>query len=358
MSSTPPITQHPIFISGEAGYHTYRIPALIVTQAGTVLAFCEGRREGRGDAGAIDILLKRSTDGGLTWSAAQIVWRDGDNTCGNPCPVIDQADGTIWLPLTWNLGTDRESQIVDGSSQDTRRVFITHSRDDGLTWATPSEITAQVKPPHWSWYATGPGVGIQLQHRPYQGRLVIPCDHKVNGDVRRYHAHVIYSDDHGQSWQLGGVAEDGTNECQVIERGDGSLLLNMRRSEKVSDPYRYVAISQDGGLSWLPNRADTTLIDPRCQGSIIRHQPADGPAVTLFSNAAHPSQRTAMTIRASFDDGESWPIAKVIHAGPTAYSGLTALPDGRLACLYEGGEANPYETLTLATFSLDWLLES
>ena len=154
--------QADVFVSGRDGYHTYRIPSVIVTKKGTVLAFCEGRKKGRSDAGDIDLLLKRSTDGGKTWSSQQIVWDDKNNTCGNPCPVIDAKTGTIWLLLTWNLGADRESQIISQKSKDTRQVFVTYSKDDGQRWAPPKEITEQTKQKNWTWYATGPGVGIQL----------------------------------------------------------------------------------------------------------------------------------------------------------------------------------------------------
>src|SRR5262245_25460061 len=184
----------PVFTAGQEGYHTFRIPSVIVTPKGTVLAFCEGRKAGRGDSGDIDLVLKRSRDGGATWSKLQVVWDDGANTCGNPCPVIDRSTSTVWLLLTHNLGQDRESAIVDGKSQGTRTVWVCHSADDGLTWTRPVEITATTKKPTWTWYATGPGVGIQLR----DGRLVVPCDFKEAGTKAQY-SHVVTSDDHGKS---------------------------------------------------------------------------------------------------------------------------------------------------------------
>src|SRR5215212_7644444 len=132
-----------VFVAGADGYHTYRIPSVIVTPKGTVLAFCEGRKAGRGDAGNIDLLLRRSTDGGKTWGKAQVVWDDGDNTCGNPCPVVDAKTGTVWLLLTHNFGKDTQSKIVAGTGQGTRTVWVTRSTDDGATWAAPIEITKQ-----------------------------------------------------------------------------------------------------------------------------------------------------------------------------------------------------------------------
>ncbi len=189
-----------VFVSGQAGYHTYRIPAIILTTNGTMLAFCEGRKNSRRDTGKIDLLFKRSTDGGKTWGAQQIIWSDDENVCGNPAPVLDRTTGIIWLLMTWNRGDDSEEQIAHGTSKETRRVLVTHSADDGTTWAKPLEITTAVKKPAWRWYATGPVNGIQLTRLArYKGRLMIPCNHTELNErgesVSR--SHVIFSDDHG-----------------------------------------------------------------------------------------------------------------------------------------------------------------
>ena len=180
--------QQAVFSAGQAGYHTFRIPAVIGTKHGSLLAFCVGRKSGRGDSADIDLVLRRSFDGGRTWQPIQLVWDDGQNTCGNPCPVVDQRDGTIWLLLTHNLGDDSEAEIVDGRSRGSRTCWVCNSRDDGASWTKPIEITLKVKQPDWTWYATGPGIGIQLAG----GRLVIPCDNKVAVSKARQ-AHVIFS---------------------------------------------------------------------------------------------------------------------------------------------------------------------
>src|SRR5262249_33493084 len=165
-----------LFKVGDGGYHTYRIPSLIVTNGGVLLAFCEGRKSGRGDTGDIDLVLKRSRDGGKTWDKTQVVWDDADNTCGNPCPVVDRNTGTLWLLMTHNLRGDTEEKIVGGTSKGSRTVWVTKSTDDGATWDRPVDITKDVKKPEWTWYATGPGVGIQLKSGP----LLLPCDHKAH----------------------------------------------------------------------------------------------------------------------------------------------------------------------------------
>ncbi len=351
-------THVPVYVSGQEGYHTYRIPALLVTGKGTVLAFCEGRKGGRGDSGNIDLLVKRSTDGGQTWSQAAVVRDDGPNTCGNPCPVLDRETGTIWLLTTWNLGSDHERRIIDQTSTDTRRIFIARSTDDGRTWSPFKEITGDVKRPDWTWYATGPCTGIQLQRGPHKGRLVIPCDH-IEADTKRYYSHVIYSDDHGRTWRLGGsTPTDQVNECQVVELADGRLMLNMRNYDR-RQKHRAVSISEDGGMTWGPVQHDPVLIEPICQASFIRYTCADdeGKNRLLFSNPAHTDQRVNMTLRVSYDEGQTWPVGKSLHSGPSAYSDLAVLPDGTIGCLYERGTAHPYEQIVLARCRLDWLTD-
>lgn len=348
---------NPVFVSGEGGYHTYRIPALAVTTRGTVLAFCEGRRESRGDAGNIDLLLRRSTDHGRSWGGPTVLWDEEGNTCGNPCAVVDHDTGTIWLLMTWNLGEDRESEIIAQTGRDTRRVFVTHSSDDGLTWAEPIEITSAVKQPDWTWYATGPGSGIQVRHGPHQGRLVIPCDH-IEAGTKHYYSHIIYSDDHGRTWRLGGsTPQHQVNECEVVELSGGKLMLNMRNYNR-SQSARQIAFSDDGGLTWKDQRFDETLIEPICQAAIECFRwPEDGNStgVILFSNPASRKSRVNLTVRASFDDGLSWPRLRVLHPGPSAYSDLAVLDTGEIACLYECGSEHPYESIVIFAFPLDSL---
>lgn len=337
---TPTLTQTDLFVSGTGGYHTFRIPSLIQTKKGTLLAFCEGRRGGRGDSGDIDIVLRRSTDRGRTWSAPATIHDLGSDTIGNPCPVVDPNTGTIHLLLTSNPGNVVEKQIVDRSAQGTRQAWVSASNDDGRTWTRPAEITANVKEPSWTWYATGPGVGIRLR----SGRLVIPCDHN-RGRPNRSYSHCIYSDDHGRTWKRGESTGADVNECQVVELRDGSLLLNMRSNRGRNR--RAVARSRDGGITWGEIEDDPALIEPVCQASLIKTG-----KLLLFSNPASV-RRENMTVRVSPDEGRTWPASLVLEKGPSAYSSLAPVSRNRYACLYERGERSPYERITLALFHLD-----
>jgi len=352
-AEAPPTLEHTeVFASGRDGYHTYRIPSVIVTRKGTVLAFCEGRKHSGGDAGDIDLLLRRSEDGGKTFGPRQVVWDDKRNTCGNPCPVVDRASGTIWLLLTHNLGSDREPQIIAGASQGTRTVWVCKSDDDGQTWSAPREITADVKKPDWTWYATGPGAGIQLAN----GRLLVPCDH-IEAESKLYFSHVIYSDDRGATWKLGGSAGPGTNECEALQRSDGTLLLNMRNYTR-QHACRATATSSDAGATWSAVSWNEALPEPICQASIRRLSLArsGGKDRVLFSNPASKSKRENLMVRLSEDEGQTWPVGKALHAGPAAYSCLAVLPNGTILCLYERGAKGPYETISLARFPLAWLM--
>ena len=327
-----------IFEAGHEGYACFRIPALIVAPDGSLLAFAEGRKQGCSDTGDIDLVLKRSVDNGLTWSALQVVWDDGENTAGNPAPVVDAETGTIFLLSTGNLGVDREPQIISQESEDTRRVYVLSSADNGQTWSAPREITENVKLPEWTWYATGPGSGIQLTRGEHAGRLMIACDH-IEAVTEHYYSHVIYSDDHGETWQLGGsTPQHFVNESEVAELEDGSLLLNMRNYAQ-DERHRKVSHSSDGGHTWTDLRSDTTLIEPICQASLQRYQFAnEGQSILLFSNPASKTAREKMTLRASLDDGQTWSHNLLIHESFSAYSDLVRTPDDVIGILFEAGQ--------------------
>jgi sialidase-1 len=347
-SSAADLNQIDVFTAGTDGYHTFRIPALVVMPKGTLLAVCEGRKTGRGDHGDLDLVQKRSTDGGKTWGKLELIHEEGGTekiTIGNPCPVVDQSTGVLWLPLT----------------RDNDRVFMMSSSDDGRTWTAPHEITADVKKSDWNWYATGPGNGIQLASGKHAGRLVIPCDHRVGANKddkenwdKAGRSHVIYSDDHGETWQLGGSTEFAMNECAVVELPDGTLMLNSRSYRRKA--CRGVSLSRDGGTTWEPTTDDPALVESVCQASLIRcrwtGEQRESRDVLLFCNPAVPKGRHHLTVRMSEDFGKSWPHARLVCEGSSAYSSLTALPNGEIGLLYERDD---YKHLTFARFPLDWI---
>jgi sialidase-1 len=326
-----------VFSAGRDGYHTYRIPAAVVTTKGTVLLFCEGRKKSRSDAGDIDLLLKRSEDGGVTWSAAQIVHEEGGDaeiTIGNPCPVVDRSDGTVHLLF----------------SRENARAFHTTSTDDGITWSTPREITAAFKgfdfP--WSRLGTGPVHGIQLA----SGRLIAPVwlNEKKGAN---YRSAVLFSDDHGATWKTGGLAGPEvpeTNECVVFDTKEGTLCLNMRASHTKE---RAVAWSSDAGLTWSPSKPASTLPAPVCQASALRLGKKHSDWV-LFSAPAGPG-RANMTIRLSQDGGKTWPLTRCVSENAAAYSDLAEANDGWILCFHERGVEGPYESIRLMRFTPEWL---
>jgi len=342
-----------VYVAGEGGYPLYRIPSLIATPKGTLLAFAEARRSGAGDAGDIDLVVRRSRDGGQSWSPMQIVGDNGPNTFGNPCPVVDGSTGTVWLLATQNRGADREKDIIAGTSAGSRTVWTMKSGDDGVTWSTPVEITADVKRPDWTWYATGPGVGIQTT----SGRLVIPANHAEAG-TGVHRSHLLFSDDGGRSWRLGASAEAGTNESQVVELDDGRLMVNMRNHPPKPENFRMVATSADGGQTLSAAYPDRALIEPPAQASILRMTSAktQDRSRLLFANPAS-RKRERLTVRLSYDEGKSWPVARVVHEGPAAYSSLAVLGDRSVGLLFERGERSPYERITFARLTLEWLTE-
>jgi sialidase-1 len=342
-----------IYKSGSATTNTYRIPALLVSKKGTILAFAEARRNSGSDTANIDTVVRRSEDGGKTWGDEVIVFDEHNNVAGNPCPVVDQSTGRIWSLQTWNSHQVHENQTKAGFGEDSRRVFVTYSDDDGKKWAKAKDITRSAKQKHWSWYATGPGAGIQLQRGKHKGRLIIPCDHKSlpEGGPQTYHSHILYSDDHGETWHIGAQTGHGLNECEAVELENGDVMLNSR-NHGVDESYRGVSISKDGGQTFSSFHRDPTLLEPRCQASIRRYRwsTGDKPGIILFSNPAR-KWRDFLMLRASYDDGKTWPDARIIFPYTTAYSDIAILSDGRIGVLFERDNHTKIDLAILPSWS-------
>ncbi len=335
-----------VFVSGEDGVCEYRIPALIVTNRGTLVAVCDARVDRPGDApNNIDLVMKRSFDGGRTWTPLQLIRRyPGDEAACDPCALVDRDTGAIWVFYDYAVPAPdhRERRIL--------KLHATKSADDGETWSDPIDLAAQLKDPTWQAIYAGPGMGIQMRN----GRLAVPV-YSRQSDSEVSSCHVIYSDDRGRTWQIGEGVGSQVNEAQIVELTDGSLMINMRGTDQRL--CRSVAISRDGGESWSEPRHDATLIEPHCQASFIRYteqQDDEGISRLLFANCASTRARVNGTVRLSYDEGRTWPVARTIYAGQFAYCCLTVLPDGTIGLLYE---RDNYAALTFAGFTLDWLTD-
>jgi sialidase-1 len=365
-AAEPLVERQTLFAAGDDGVALFRIPGIAVTHTGTVLAYCEARRDSRADWGEIEIHMRRSTDGGKTWSPAFQVAHAGpriegnphkttggekEQTVNNPVAIVDHETGSIEFLYCVNYA----------------RCFAMRSIDDGVTWTEPVEITDVFAPfksaYDWKVIATGPGHGIQLR----TGRLVVPIwlAYGGAGDHKPSAAGTIFSDDHGKSWQAGQVAvpnegEFGNpNETMVTELSDGRVML-ISRSVSAANR-KLITIGPDGAENWSTPIFHPQLWEPICMASVIAH-PAS-PGTLIFSNPhtlaldrlgqeipAGRGKRENLSVKLSFDDGQTWPVNKTLHRGPSAYSDLAVLPVGDVLCFYEADDQ-----LKLARFSLQWL---
>ena len=326
-----------LFESNTAGYHCFRIPSLVTTPDGIILAFCEARRDSCRDHADVDLVMRRSLDGGRTWSNLTVLFNDDEHTIGNPCPVVDQRTGTIWLPFCRN----------------NRSILMTSSEDAGLTWSEPVDITSVAKKKEWHWVGTGPGHGIQLQ----SGRLLIPSWADETPQLgERQTSYVFYSDDSGQTWSVGGaLTSNQSDECEVVELHDGTVYMNARSRQ--NQKKRAVAISGDGGLSWSPITFDPLLPEPSCQGAVVRfmHRTPSQTSSLVLVFPLNPNARQNLTAHLSNDEGLTWALRRPIYAGPAAYSDLTVNEDQQILCLFE---KDNYSSLSLVRFNLSWITES
>lgn len=365
---TPP-REVTVFRNGENGYQCYRIPAIVKAPDGSLLAFAEGRRTNCGDFGDVDIVLRKSTDGGKTWGVHSLVVDFGTNQAGNPAPVFDLTDTRYpkgRLFLIYNTGTASENEVRNGKA--IREVWYKTSTDGGQTWSEAVNITTQTNRPNkpdanpayrfsedWRSYANTPGHALQLSKGTYRGRIFVAANHSAGPpkpQFRDYQAHGFYSDDHGQTWKLSPTIDyPGGNESMAAETTDGGVLMNIRnQSGDVKN--RLLAHSPTAGESWKPTVVATDLPDPVCQGSMINYRTSAGKPVLLFANANSQKKREKLTVRVSADDGKSWSSGREICSGSSAYSDLVVLQDQTIGVLYERDE---YTQIAFAAFSYDWL---
>lgn len=327
-----------VFVSGalQPGdrYAIYRIPAILNTRRETLLALAEGR-ETAGDQSANDIVLRRRERGG-SWGKLQVLADFGKDSLNNPTLVQDDR-GRIWLMFQQYPAGNSEYRVPTGrTGEGISRTYVIWSDDDGVSWSKPRDLTFELKPGWARTIASGPGVGIQLQHGRHKGRLLFPFN---MGDASGWRVFAAISDDRGQTWRMGDLCPrlEGTNpnEVQFVELADGRVMMNARNQAAVRQ--RLVGYSSDGGDTWTTPMPDPNLIDPVCMGAIIRVGGA-----LAFSNPADTQRRVNGVLRFSFDEGKSWPKTLPIDPGAFAYSVLCPLPGGRIGCLYEAPEKGGY----------------
>jgi sialidase-1 len=346
--SSAPATSVTVFAQGESGYDTFRIPAVVAAANGTLLAFAEGRRGSANDAGDVDLVLKRSSDDGATWSPLQVLADDGANFVGNPSPVVDASTGRISVLATHKHGGDDEIEIVTGTSVETNKVWLIASTDDGTTWSTPADISATTMRPDWRWNTVGPGHATQLTTGPHAGRLVAAANHSTAGVM--FGDHVLLSDDGGATWRIGAVDDSPggpgaiwPDESTATQLPDGTVLFSSRDQDAAKQWHRLQTASTDGGQTFTaPYREQVGLVVPVVQGSLLWDATTER---ALFSAPMNQSDRVDLGVRASGDSGATWSEGTLISPGPSGYSDLVAVPGGRVGILHETGATLPWERI-------------
>ncbi|MHC4432479.1 MAG: sialidase family protein [Planctomycetota bacterium] len=362
-----------LFEAGTGGYATYRIPGIVATSRGTLLAYCEARKSLQGDWGTIDIMMRRRADGARTWeeqrkivtvegevaqnpvALKQNLAREGEITINNPVAIVDRQIDAVHLLYCVEYA----------------RCYYMRSDDDGRSFTKAVDVTGTFEKFRdeydWKVLATGPGHGIQLNN----GRLLVPVWLSTGTGG---HAHrpscvsVIYSDDHGRTWQPGQIVVAhphpvNPSETVPVQLADGRVMFNIRHESKPR--FRGVSVSGDGATGWSKMMYHEQLPEPVCMASIVRlsQKPRHKRNRILFANPHNPDDRRRrnLTVKLSYDEGESWPVARSIEPGISGYSDLAVGGDGQVYCFYERGSVDTSHyrpaQLTVARFNLEWLTE-
>ena len=372
----PKITNNPPKRVGHAlrkhqddGVHTYRIPGIITTDKNTLISVYDIRRNGSVDLQEdIDIGMNRSTDGGQNWESMQVImdmgeWGgkpQGENGIGDPAILFDNQTNTIWVAAIWAHGhpgkRNWHASKPGIEPTETSQLMLSKSEDDGLTWSAPINLTPLIKDPKWHLLLQGPGRGITMDN----GTLVFPAQYKDEDQMP--HSTILYSKDHGKTWQLGTGAKSNTTESQVVELSDGSLMLNMRDNRgngpngKTGKGTRSIAITKDLGKTWTPHpTSQKALIEPVCNAGLLKHH-YQGKDLLVFINPHDQYTRKNMTIKISEDEGMTWPtkyFTLIDEGSGRGYPSLTSIDENTIGFLYEGSQAD----LVFQKFSVKELLK-
>ncbi len=347
-----------VFKSGEDGYASYRIPAIIQDKSGALIAFCEGRVDHAGDYGNVDIVYKISKDKGTTWGPLQVAADYDKLQAGNMAPVVDLLDpqypnGRIFL--FYNTGNDHEGEVRKGKGL--RELWYITSTDGAQTWSEPVNITTRAHRPKqpalnpaynfsedWRTYANTPGHAFQFVSGPNKGRIYIAANHNAGNPQpanKDWNAHGYYSDDHGKTFKLSeNVPYPGTNESIAAQIGENSVYMSSR-NQQLTPRQRVISISHDGGHSWASSAPDPQLPDPVNQGSVLSWKEGKG-FILAHLNAADEKNRDHLTLRLSRDSGKTWYVNDLIAKAPegykgaySAYSDMVLVKKKRMGILYE-----------------------
>ena len=339
-------------------HHSYRIPAIVNAGNGTLIAIAEGRVDSANDYGNINLVMRRSLDDGATWLDQVQIWNAPDRlgTIGNPTLVYDAVHDRVWL-----FASENDSKHSLGGAGGLtpvgvgdRRTWVRYSDTKGATWSAPVNITSKVTPSNYTWDAMGPGAGIQVAHGDKAGRLIIPAKGRL-----------IISDDFGDNWIAATDSKPDTNtlptgstplnKTTVAESSaPGGLYVNARSQD--DEHRRQIKRSSDDGKTWTAWASDAALIESPCQASVLRES-LTGPGRLLFFNPANTGPRDGMRVRISYDDGETWPISRVVDAGQGGYSSMALTSGADIAALYESGVGtDTNHDIKFTRFDLSWIL--
>ena len=346
-AAAPFFSQTDVFREGDNSVHTFRIPALIETQKGLLIAVADARHDSDRDLpGDISLVMRRSFDAGKNWEAAKTIQKVKEGGVGDASLLLDRSTGRVWCFFNYGPpGIGFMTAKPDAKTGPTTlQLHAIHSDDDGATWSEAVDLTPQVKEPSWQGMFATSGTDAQT----ISGRFLVPL--VVRDGKGIIHSLNAYSDDHGKTWKHGEPIADGTDESHNVELKDGVILQNMRNG-----PHRTIARSPDGGITFGPVSHDPALIDPSCNAGITSYR-QDRDNILIFTNAAS-ARRENLTVKLSYDGGRTWPARRTIYAGPAGYSTVIPLHDGSIGVLYERGDTHPDERITFVRFNLTWVTE-